>query len=185
MMPIYILLLFIGVLMTFFQLIYLTAGKHSLSKSMKLLADKQNELENVLKDADIMVDELNNISDYIVQIVDVKTSEVERVMELSDERAKYLQSIEQMNKIVAENKKNIGNSSHSNAQIISNKNKPVTNRNDKIIAFGTKHAQVLSMSDDGLNDAEIARNLNIGKGEIELIRGMNKVSGSQRGIPFN
>lgn len=187
MVQFYTVLLFIGVLMSFFQLVYLTAGKRSLSKSMKILNEKQDELENILNDAELMVEELNKISDYVVQQVDTKSGELQNVVSVANDRIKYLENIKEIQKESETAKSGVEKMfvNYSSVKPDAVKSKNTTVKNDKIISFGAKHAQVLNMSHNGLNDSEIAKNLKIGKGEIELIRGMDKVAGSAHDIPFN
>ncbi len=45
---------------------------------------------------------------------------------------------------------------------------------DKVIPINSKHKEVLGLARYGLDNAEIARRLSMGKGEIQLILNMNK-----------
>lgn len=47
-------------------------------------------------------------------------------------------------------------------------------KSDKVIPFKSKYSEVLRLSGEGLGSLEIARNLNMGKGEVELIIGLRK-----------
>lgn len=47
-------------------------------------------------------------------------------------------------------------------------------KNDKVIPFKSKYSEVLRLTGEGLGSLEIARNLNMGKGEVELIIGLSK-----------
>lgn len=49
-----------------------------------------------------------------------------------------------------------------------------TKAKEKVIPLKGRYKEVLKLSEDGLNETEIAKKLNIGKGEIQLILGMNK-----------
>jgi len=46
--------------------------------------------------------------------------------------------------------------------------------NDKVIPINAKHREVLQLAEKGLTDTEIAKRLNIGKGEIQLILELNR-----------
>lgn len=176
---IYIVLLFIGVLMTFIQLVYLTAGKRGLTKSIKILEEKKEELASLVSDAELMVDELNRISDFIVEKVDAKNGDVEKALKSIDERMLYFKTIEEeLKRIVSGIKRNRIKQEPRNISIFDSnavpKSKDAAALKEKIIPLNAKHSQVMGMAKMGLNDTEIAKNLNIGKGEIELILGLNK-----------
>jgi len=46
--------------------------------------------------------------------------------------------------------------------------------NDKVIPISAKHREVLQLAEKGLTDTEIAKRLNMGKGEIQLILELNR-----------
>lgn len=50
--------------------------------------------------------------------------------------------------------------------------KTIKNRGDKVIPFNSKHSEVLRLSKQGMEGTEIAKSLNMGKGEVELIIGL-------------
>lgn len=52
--------------------------------------------------------------------------------------------------------------------------KPVLRKTDNVIPFNNKYKEVLKLSQEGLDVVEIARRLGTGKGEIELIMGINR-----------
>jgi hypothetical protein len=45
---------------------------------------------------------------------------------------------------------------------------------EKVIPLNSRHKDILVLSSNGLSNTEIAKRLNVGKGEIELILGINK-----------
>ena len=47
-------------------------------------------------------------------------------------------------------------------------------KNDKVIPFKSKYSEVLRLTGEGLGSLDIARKLNMGKGEVELIIGLRK-----------
>lgn len=179
MQEVYIVLLFVGVLMTFIQLVYLTAGKRGLSKSIRTIEEKKEELAKLVSDAELMVNELNRISDYIVEKVDAKNSDVEKALKSIDERMFYFKTIEEELKGLingikrGRTKQELRNVSIFDSNVVT-KSKDAVSLKEKVIPLNGKHSQVLGMARMGLNDTEIAKNLNIGKGEIELILGLNK-----------
>jgi orotate phosphoribosyltransferase-like protein len=52
--------------------------------------------------------------------------------------------------------------------------KGVSKVKEKIISINNKHNEVITLANKGLNETEIARKLNMGKGEIQLILGVNR-----------
>jgi len=47
-------------------------------------------------------------------------------------------------------------------------------KDEKVIPINSKHKEVLALAQKGLNETEIAKKLSMGKGEIQLILGVNK-----------
>ncbi len=47
-------------------------------------------------------------------------------------------------------------------------------KKDKVIPFNNRYSEVLRLSKEGMEDVEIAKSLNIGKGEVELIIGLKR-----------
>ncbi len=47
-------------------------------------------------------------------------------------------------------------------------------RKDKVIPFSSKYSEVLRLSNEGMEGTEIAKSLNMGKGEVELIIGLKR-----------
>lgn len=52
--------------------------------------------------------------------------------------------------------------------------KDIERKNDKVIPINSKKKEVMELYQEGLDSTEIAKNLRMGKGEIELILGVNK-----------
>jgi hypothetical protein len=52
--------------------------------------------------------------------------------------------------------------------------KTQSNYSNNVIPINSKYAEVLMLSEEGLSEIEIAKKLGMGKGEVELVLGMNK-----------
>ena len=52
--------------------------------------------------------------------------------------------------------------------------KPQIGRSEKVIPINSKYNEVLRLAECGLNEVDIAKRLNMGKGEIQLIMGLNR-----------
>jgi len=55
---------------------------------LKIAKTEKNELQSIIDDAELMVDELNNFSDYIITQIERKNSEVDRQLTKLDEKLK-------------------------------------------------------------------------------------------------
>ncbi len=47
-------------------------------------------------------------------------------------------------------------------------------KKDKVIPFNNRYSEVLRLSREGMEDLEIAKSLNMGKGEVELVIGLKR-----------
>lgn len=47
-------------------------------------------------------------------------------------------------------------------------------RREKVIPFSNRYSEVLRLSNEGMGDLQIAKSLNMGKGEVELIIGLKR-----------
>lgn len=136
-------------------------------------------MEKLLNDAEMMVEELNKISGFIVQQADSKNSEMSKTLCSFDEKLGYFKAVEsellRLTDSLKKNKVKDTNTIHTQNPIAAEV-KHIENiiPKQRTIQFSAKHMQAMNMAKMGLNDTEIAKNLNIGKGEIELIRGLTK-----------
>jgi hypothetical protein len=156
----------------------------------KNIDDKKKELENIIGDAQDMIDELNRFSDYIVKNIDAKNQELLESIRLYDEKINtvnekhikenrhYLEEsdIFEASEIDIENDmiKSLDLKSDGIDKNISNKNNDKIKKNKVISIKNNKYKQVIEMSKKGIDSTQIARDLKMGKGEIELILGLNR-----------
>ena len=164
---------------------------------------ERNELQSIIDDAELMVDELNNFSDYIISQIEQKNSEVGQHMSKLDEKLKKVMETQVRMDLsgarfkgvkyaedIADNKaektkrlvfkmaqRSRGSSSAENKpydiRLIKEKGAPKSARESALdLVNNKKYGNVLKYSKEGMSEAEIARSLNIGKGEVELIIGL-------------
>lgn len=149
-------------------------NKRFLKKHIELIEEKSRELEEAIDNADMMLNELNNISDYVVS----RTEESQKLFMDAAENLKQkiiqcqelLDSIhkdyaENSEKPVADSKGNENNKQANNNIYMSLSKNHDMNSSDSI-------AQ--KMYQEGMSVREIARELNRGQGEIELLLGIKK-----------
>ena len=211
----YVSLVFFGVLLVMFSLVYVFLDKKKVFCFMKDYADKKHELVEIIKDAEQMIEELNRFSDYIVNQMDLKNQEINVHLKLAEEKANNLskriiiarnetESIDrwygtESGKSVIQTPAFSGRtlqlsaveaaeSVAVNANAINSANKaaPPSNKfdhgftvsperkNEKVVPIKNKYSEVIRLSQGGMQDLEIAKRLNMGKGEVELIIGLRK-----------
>ncbi|HHW47808.1 MAG TPA: hypothetical protein GXX14_04210 [Clostridiaceae bacterium] len=148
----------------------------------KRIDEKKQELLELISDAEEMVNELNRISDYIVTQVNAKSDELRQSLRECESKLKEINSrvcFDANNDVTTEKETDI------KSIIIENKNSGDfsaeqtdnvldDNNNEKGIPVKAKYREVLQLAEKGLTDTEIAKRLNIGKGEIQLILELNR-----------
>lgn len=128
--------------------------KHWMKSQIKILEDKKNELDEMIFSASDMVHELNHVSDYVVTTIDKKNCELsDTIKSANDKLVEFREIFEMQNK-----EKVIEFPSNGISQAV------VHNRKNEIE----------SLYNDGYEVSEIARELGIGKGEIELLLGISE-----------
>jgi sugar-specific transcriptional regulator TrmB len=140
------------------------------------LKEKKDDLIKVIEDAEELITEMNRYSDYVITQIEEKHSsltktidEAEIKLELFEHPRHYemRQEItpyydeEAIDKIIEED--------------FSGKNNytsPI--KKGKVLTFDVKRREITKLAKSGLDSTEIARLLNCGKGEIELIARMGR-----------
>jgi len=192
----YVSIIFIGITLIAISLLWIFFDRKKFSDCEKRINKKKEELSAIISDAEDMIEELNKFSDYIVTQMDLKNEELFRSLQNFDERLKqlnkraneqYVKSEQNLEKEIKNRK--TGNVKHGKSDLIvdslglrSNQSvgKPaiqpqsVKREREKVIPINSRYNQVLALAQDGLSDTEIAKNLKMGKGEIQLILGINK-----------
>jgi GTPase involved in cell partitioning and DNA repair len=163
-----------------------------LSRQCKTVDQKKQELQEIVQDAEHMIEELNKFSDYIVNQIDLKNEELWLYLNRIDEK------IKQFDLGLAQSTSNRGEEEGTGrAKGISGKstdtalmdsdlilerleaanetinrngiNQKEIERNDKVIPLNSKYRDVVELSHKGMSDTEIAKTLRMGKGEIRLV----------------
>jgi len=157
--------------------------KRDVEEKEELISLKK-ELRGLLEDSNDMVDELNKFSDYIVTTVDEKCTEFKNVMKDAPVIKTLVQEAEVSNKVlkdvsVVDNNNDVAIDIENNLivqedNLFSEDIEPISSSNEaKSNGANPKHAEVMRLFESGMNDIEIARTLNMGKGEVQLIVGLN------------
>lgn len=165
----FICIILIGVLITAIAMIWMVIEKKKQRDYRLELDERRYELEQVIEDAELLLQELNNFSTYIVSQMEEKQQAVEAVVREADDR---LNLFEQIGDIRLEAEKAEAAQPFEIEPVMELEPAPVKPVKGKVIPLHEKKRQVIKLYKDGLNSTEIAKLLNMGKGEIELISRM-------------
>ncbi|MFZ5987410.1 MAG: DUF6115 domain-containing protein [Bacillota bacterium] len=186
MISFYASIMFIGILLIMISLVWIAFERKKGLDDENRIDEKREELLRIIADAEMMVEELNKFSDYIVSQVDQKNREALETIKYMEEKAKIImeESVDALNvgrvgagvSIVNGNSDLIiDNIIFEEANTVKTvKNKPQSKVKEKVIPINSRHKEVISLAQRGFNETEIARKLSMGKGEIRLILGVNK-----------
>lgn len=128
--------------------------KHWMKKQISVLEEKKKELDEMIYSASDMVHELNHVSDYVVTIVDQKKDELSEVIKTADDRLVEIKEIFESN----DKNKVIEFPSYGLSQAV----------------VHSKKAEIEELYNHGCSVSDIAKELGIGKGEIELMLGITE-----------
>jgi transcriptional regulator of heat shock response len=166
----FICIILIGVLMTATAMIWMVIEKKK-SKDYRLETEEhKHDLQQAIDDAEQLLEELNNFSGYIVTRMEEKQQEVEEVIQAADQRLNLFEQIEDI-QIEMPAMEMEGHAAESTL-VMEPEPPAATARKAKVIPLNEKRRQVIKLYKDGLDSTEIAKLLNMGKGEIELISKM-------------
>jgi ATP/maltotriose-dependent transcriptional regulator MalT len=136
--------------------------KKSLDYASKMEEEK-NELIKVIADSEQMLEELNRFSDYVISQVEKKSTQLAALLRQCDEELP-----KQATDVQGENPLEIKEPAVSAG--VAKGEEP---KRSKTELTNTRHKDVLELVERGMSDTEIAKALNMGKGEVQLILGMN------------
>jgi len=152
------------------------------------LREKKEDLIRVIEDAEELITEMNRFSEYTVTQLEEKHEALQKTIAEADLR------IEMMNSFgMDENTMYLSSCQNSmtvpqyydetSISRILKEEKPETSsaaavqRRSKVLTFDLKRREIIKLAKSGLDSTEIARLLNCGKGEIELI---SRMAGNSR-----
>lgn len=175
-------IIFVGSGLTVFALILMLYERKRLHDYRGDLKEKKDELIKVIEDAEELISEMNRFSDYTVTQIEEKNSILLDTLAEADLR------IMQMDSMVMEE---VSISKHELASVAMYDEDSVTkiieeekpeNREKisspadkgKVLTFDLKRREIIKLAKAGIESTEIARILNCGKGEIELIARMGR-----------
>ncbi|NLU33151.1 MAG: hypothetical protein GXX04_11085 [Clostridiaceae bacterium] len=171
-----------------FALFLMLAEKRRVHDYRKDAAEKKDELIQVIEDAELLIEEMNKFSVYTVSKLEEKNEILNQTIHEADRRIEalngFLDSVpgampapmenqmprESRNGQDTTNEQDIaGGQDIRNAQDIDSIINSQLFKKGKVIPLDVKRREILKLSKSGLDSVQIARLLNMGRGEIELI----------------
>jgi DNA-binding NarL/FixJ family response regulator len=172
-------IILIGSGLVVFALILMLSEKRRMHDWRDDVKQKKEDLIKVIEDAETLIEEMNRFSDYVVSSLEQSHTTLEKTIQEADYRIELLNG-----KTI-----DIDNSGYIEPEIQAlealsseqeNQEEPIPLPNPemfkkgKVIPFDVKRREIIKLSRSGLDSTQIARLLNIGKGEIELIARMSR-----------
>ena len=169
-------IILVGSGLTLFALILMLFEKRRLHDYRNDLREKKDDLIKVIEDAEELISEMNRFSDYTVTQIEKKNDELLKSITQADLKIEMISSVvanedfldlpivydeDSVMQILEEEK------SESDEVL-------ATPRKGKVLTFDLKRREIIKLSKSGLDSTEIARLLNCGKGEIDLIARMGR-----------
>ena len=196
MIQLYVSIIFTGIMLILISLGMIAYDRKKAFDYSTKLENKKDELEVVISDADQIITEMNKFSDYIVTQMEIKNEEMHKNLKLFDEKLLHINTtisessfegvIVQQGVVNSSNFERNNDFNHSTSN--HKKNEEVQSNNlvgttvhkihskvkEKVVPINNKYHQIQQLSQKGLSETEIAKKLNMGKGEVQLFLGMNK-----------
>lgn len=202
----YMSIMFTGIIIVVVSLIWIAVDRKKTFDTELRIDEKKAELVRIITDAEMMVEELNKFSDYMVTQIGEKNSEMEKSFKEAErlietmkvETGCFYETLKFQNEVIGDSysrgvnhrtvethvsKKNEQVMEETSEEICkpavkgqkaSSQSKAQSKVKEKVIPINSKYNEVITLSKNGLNETEIARKLNMGKGEIQLILGVNR-----------
>jgi len=139
--------------------IRMSSVKKWMKVQIKILDSKKQELDELINSSSDMVNELNNVSDYVANIIGNKTEELNEAVKSVDEKLDECRRLFAQSAIPEEN-------------IVEFPAKAATV--NSAVTYHSRKSEIEALYSSGYSVSEIARELNIGKGEIELMLGITE-----------
>jgi len=136
--------------------------------------ERRYELEQVIEDAEQLLTELNNFSSYIVNRLEEKQQSIEELLNKADEKIGFHYKTESRSDSLCQEKQTISNyePKKENVQASETGVYSVSEMKGKLISLDDRKHEIIKLYKKGISSTDIARMLNMGKGEIELISRM-------------
>ncbi|RCX15543.1 hypothetical protein DFR58_113125 [Anaerobacterium chartisolvens] len=193
----YVSIIFLGIILILVSMVWIAYDRKKSYDYEKRVDEKKNELEGIISDAEQMIDELNKFSDYVVTKIDLKNEELSL-------KLKSLEEYERCSEMRPTKQNESAQPTIGTAVDVSAADEEIfafNGRKDsyldtlkvedavsgiheaqeareeekgKRIPLNGRYKEVLDLAQKGMDHTEIARLLNMGKGEVQLVLGLNR-----------
>lgn len=161
-----------------FALLWMLAEKRRLYDYREDVKERKEDLIKVIEDAETLIEEMNRFSDYVVTTLEQSHEGLQQTIAAADRRIELLDGQTAMKDIVM-TKSPAADASHEDPMKEDEPAKPAIIdlelfKRGKVIPFDVKRREILNLAKSGMDAAQIAKLLNMGRGEIELISRMSR-----------
>ncbi len=192
----YVSIIFLGIILTLVSMVWIAYDRKKSYDYEKRIDEKKNELEGIISDAEQMIEELNKFSDYVVTKIDLKNEELSLKLKSLEEyeRCSETQAIKQNESAepirgvtvdLAADEDIFAFNGRKDSYLDTLKVEDAVNQaheaqeaqeeeKGKRIPLNGRYKEVLDLAQKGMDHTEIARLLNMGKGEVQLVLGLNR-----------
>ncbi|KXG75778.1 DUF6115 domain-containing protein [Thermotalea metallivorans] len=168
-------LFFIGALIVLVSFLFLKKYKGSFfSDPMAALKEEEKKLIDCIEIAEDIIKELNAVSDHIIQNIDAKAAEICQILEEADKIRKnqtdfFLENISEPLGHIAAVKCEVTEGRGGRLGI-----EKGDRENEEEMADAMEVNKIFSLHDQGYTSSQIAKQLNKGIGEVQLILNLRK-----------
>lgn len=145
----------VSCVLLFITAMWMRSMKKWIRGQIKSIERNKNELAELIVSAEGMLNELNSLSDYVVNQIEEKNMELYTVYNEADSK-------------INEYKNVLEEAKNKNIVRFPNRVAPIGNT--------SKRNEIMEMLNNGMNVSEVSRLLKMGQGEIQLIIGMKEAN---------
>lgn len=176
----YATVILIGVMCVAVSVFLYILDKKRSEKELEDVEKRINEITEAINDAEQIVIEMNNFSDYLLEKIDLKVEVLERKLERCESTSMINENNVSLKNEELEGQFNSSSVKEKNASKIDIRlgkdgfevGDVYNEKKEERVSFNDKHKKVHSLKDRGLEELDIAKELDIGIREVKLILGM-------------
>jgi len=169
----FVCVILIGIILVVVSIIWMVIEKKNNRDYCLEIDEKRYELQHLMDGSEQLLNELNNFSGYIVSRMEEKQNAIEEAIKTADERLAFLSVVKEtqdnQSQVVEEIKEKKEDDRIDGRVKEDMFIQTYQVKKGKVIPFDVKKREVIKLKRKGMDNTEIAKLLNMGKGEIELI----------------
>lgn len=168
----YICVILVGIFIVCFAMVWMVYEKKKARDYRIDIDERRYELQQMIEDAEQLLTELNNFSSYIVDRLEEKQQNVEEFISKVDKKIEMFSQIEGKVDVIAPVESFEEPAKENSTTSEEDYTDTFPKKKGKLISLDDTKREVIKLYKKGISSTEIARMLNMGKGEIELISRM-------------